>query len=361
VRVVVDWIASDSETWLHAYVRAVWRGHAVRGSIGTAILVFGVGLVIAIAGSFSHLYLTSFPIYYGTVGIAWVAYWGTWGDRALRAAARDLPGGFARHSDAESAIRREMTLLLRGWNQVALAVAAWCAAIAYVGWRTTGERQLELFDRSWSEDDVVLKNLILDIYALPILLLATTMIDGVIRYVRILHRVGEMRLAVPLEVAKIYIRPFAGWGTRTGFAWLLGITTVVLFTVPAYREIDTHRLAVALPALVGLSAAGVWAFFLLLAPQFVFHRSLRREVRRIALLQRDQIRDLCGGQLPSAEQFYDRTYVGVSHEQITDGIAALRNLDATSTWLIARPTDWIVFIATAVVPLLPLLHLLPFG
>lgn len=348
----------DDQTWLYTYMEVVWRGRVVLGSLASALAVFALGLVLASVSGFASLYLTSVPVYYGTFGIAWVSYWGAWGDRALVRSSERALQAFITKSEIESIVRDELRGLFRGINQAVIAAITAAALVAYAATRTYASSDgLDLFPDAWSsQPSLFLKNVVLALYALPVSLFVVTMIDGVQRYMRIVFRLSREDLGHPLLVAKYHLRPLAAWGVRTGFAWLIGLSLFVflgLFGRDDQRaDLDGARL---IPAIMLVAFLAIWALALLLWPHICFRRTLNSALSTAVEDTEEDVRRVLGASVVKVSRYraLRRTSIDLRNYE-----ALLEEYSRTSPWLYSRPGEWILFAAQALIPFASLLLLL---
>ncbi|TMC47704.1 MAG: hypothetical protein E6J20_19340 [Chloroflexi bacterium] len=350
------WISPWIEKFQPQFVKGQWR--LVLGAARLALVPFLVGLLAAGLGGYFHLYLRTPAIYIGLAGIGWVAGWGAWADSELQKIQLTIGRAFRAPTQAEDAFRAMMGRLRDPLTTFMWAAPFIALAWAYVAFSTFHRHKLQLFP-GWANNSLWGKNVTLDVYGLVITLLLVTMVEGVLRFLRLVHTLAKISLRLPLASSRVLLRPLTRWGLRTGFAWSLALGTIVAFFAPLQSEGSGGQhpsfAAVLVPLVAVLAIAAVWPAALLLGPQFMFHGALcrdRDEFVESTVEQLDRALALGPKNQSSSAAYAKRLatapVVARYAELVEDGAAQ-------STWVHVGPGELLLFATQALLPVATLL------
>ncbi len=330
--------------------------------------VFLIGALSAAVGGFSLGYLSTYAVYSGVIGIGWVSYWGAWADTQLSVIASkesNVAEAFVARSKARRQIEVAACRIRDARKSSVPALPLVLLAWVYVFARTCFSHRLPLFDQvgirggmQWSDASawgLFWRNVVLDLYAVPIILLVLTMARGALLYVWLCLRLARRRLVFPLAGARARLRPLTRWGIYTGFAWMLALSTILLFFLPIFHHLARAKGATFVGALgrgdgyawallTIAVLAGAWPFALVMGPRIAFHRSL---VRARDSFVREWITQVTAGRAPGAKR-YAELLAGSPElqrraELIEGGVGSL--------WVYSGPADLLLFAGQALLPL----------
>src|SRR5467141_2251525 len=159
-----------------------------------SLFVFCLGLVIAFQIYFQTEYLSSLSVYLCVFGIAWVASWLAWGSRRIPRMLREIRSVFlVPDADYERATLPALRRRIQGAKLYLLCsivpiVVTW----AFV-WLQTGRGVFKWFPQAWSQQPhVLVKNLIVDIYFVPVYTLVCTGAVGIVGYALLVWSLSKL-------------------------------------------------------------------------------------------------------------------------------------------------------------------------
>lgn len=315
-----SWLSAREKLWLDHYFD-LFPFHYSVASVCTVVVVFLAGAGIASLIGLLVVYLRTLPIYLGLFGIGWVAFWGTWASRKIRSIANEIRDAFhlseneydrlsskwlKKLSDSRLHLCISFMFIFGAWLYLGLATRLWL---------------LPWFPQAWSlGPHLWAKNLILGMYAVPILLLLITTGVGIIIFAAFVSALSKCPLVPSLEIVRVKLRPITDFGLITGLAWSVGVSLFVLlfrpeFSVPAV-------VAVALLTLLGLT--------MIFWPQYALHKAMNRT--RSDLLRTASamlLQEISPAQIADREDYLKRM-LDPRAQQIE---AFIRSVTATRTWI----------------------------
>ena len=346
----VRWLAWGTTTGPRGERGWQWRYALV--ALVSALVVYLLGFILAAMGGFTSLYVRGTPsIYAGIFALAWVTFWGAWGDERLQLNILAIQDAFL---DPAEFTQRYVIALRRvfNWREHCLwAVGLMLVAWSVVGLRTSGVwGSLALFPQGWSSPPGLLaKNLVLDLYAVPILFLLVTMMLGAVRYLQLVGSLAGLRLVLPLEVARVRLRPLAYWGVYAGFGWSIGTATlIILFRTPLFEQDGQLGGRDLIAPVVVFAAMAIWAMLLLAWPQYKLHRALACEKRYFIEASFASLVDSLG-----RVKLTPREYVKALEDPRNERLEALtRQATAAPAWVFPAPVEVLMIVSQGLIPII---------
>lgn len=258
--------------WLDAYFKLFGR-QVLLASLTVGIMTYVVGLVTAWTIGFVHGYATTRQLYLGLIGIVWTGAYVGWGRRRISELLVEISPSFRPSAEqyAEAASRWLQRLL--AWRpQVVVSLMLIMTSSAYI-WTATRTSELAWFPPSWSshDPDLWVRNIILCVYAIPILVLLTSALVFIAVFTLFVLSLRKLEVIPVLPAALAMLRPLAEFGLALSIGWSGGVSLFILFFRP--------RPAIGPIFLVAVLS--VVAFTILFAPQYAIHRTLSRTKRSI--------------------------------------------------------------------------------
>ncbi len=247
------------------YIRC-FRGRAVLATLALAGGTFLIGLLLAWSIGFTRGYLSTQAIYFGVFGIAWVGIWQSWGVRRIKSMLPELRYAL-RISDAKFAdLKGEMRDGLR-WKAQVFLWSFWTGLSWFGVYFLTRHHLFLSFPEAWSESpNLIVKNLILDLYAIPINALIWFGAVAIVTYNHRIEKLLQLDLVPNIDVAREKLSGLADFGVSAGLAWSVGISLLVVFF-----KGNVERWEIAALTILAILGAIMMAW-----PQILTHSALQR-------------------------------------------------------------------------------------
>lgn len=334
-------MAKDIRTWLDHCSDRLGGRYIVTASL-LSLTVFVGGLFIAWLGRFHSTYLRSTPVYLGVFGIVWVGGWIVWSSRRLARMLDEIRPAFLVTDHVFESATRPYLRRMAGIRLQLICSGALILISAFYVWFEARRGVVRFFPMAWSKypNDLV-KNLVLDLYSIPIILLICTAAIGIVSYAKMVVALSRLPINPLLSVSRTTLRPIVAYGIGTGLAWSVGLS---LFTLLFWSDLTLDSIAI----LILLSTP---AMLMILSPQYAMHVALERT--RLRVLD-EAYRELAAGKLYES----DAGQRGIIRDLIAGGkwdvAKFIRESAEESTW-IHEPADLMEFCATWLLPALPVL------
>lgn len=259
--------------WLDWYFNLFGASYVLTSlvlGVGTYVL----GLAIAWAVDFAPDYLGTTPLYVGLIGIMWTGTYVGWGRKRTCELLEEIETAFQPSAQQYSDTASRWLRRLLDWRpQVALSLIAILASFAYV-WYATGIGEFPWFPRSWSTagPDLWATNVILLVYAIPVLVLSTSALTFIVVFTLFVFHLRKLHVMPIPPAALALLRPIADFGFMLCLGWSAGVSLFIWFFRPSVTP-GSVLLVIAL---------SVIAFTILFAPQYAIHSTLLK-AKRIVL------------------------------------------------------------------------------
>jgi hypothetical protein len=253
-------------TIIEPYIR-MFGGRYRTASIMAGVVLFLVGLGIAIIIGFHREYVTSRPIYLGVCGVTWATWWVAWGARRTRVLTErvrpiflDPPGPL------QSDVARFEKWVFNWPLQARIALVLWVVGCLDIYVRIRKD-SLFVMPEAWSKGPYLPgKMLILFVYDLPVVTLFTASGISIISFVLFVRRITQHPLLPYLTFARVKLQGLTEFSVVTGLAWSVGICLVVLL-------FDLEFTALSVASILVYSALGLAILFV---PEISVHNALER-------------------------------------------------------------------------------------
>lgn len=328
--------------WWEVYFD-LFRGYHIAASVGTSVIVFSVGIAISWPIGFHGDYVSTQAVYLGVFGIAWVGGWLGWASHRLRSLLGQIRHAFV---VTDEAFERVSSRWLRRMFDYRLSIGLSSVLIAgtwaYVPLATRWFGGLPWFPAVWSTGPQLwAKNLILCVYAVPIILLVVSGAVAIVAFAALVFDVGRLRYVSLLEVTRLRLRPLADFGLHVGYAWSIGVLLFVVLFRPEFTP----------ASIAGISLLTLLGLLTLLWPQWVLHRGLA-QLRRELL---DSAAGLLEEELLTKSDYSSDDFVRKMVKPSAQRMDAfIRSTIGNRTW-VYDPGELTRFVGQLLIPLVSLL------
>jgi hypothetical protein len=260
--------------WLDS-IFGLFHGRVVLVSFGIALLTYALGLAIAWPIGFGPDYVNTSALYLGVLGIAWTGTFVGWGRHRIVTLLQDVSPAFGPSaSEYEEAARNGLRKMLDWRPQAGISLVLIGVSGVYV-WMATRTSLLPWFPSSWTSPDSgrLIKNMLLLVYAIPIVTLTTSALVFICMFTRFVMRLRGFVVVPVLPTALATLGPLAGFGLTLSVGWSVGVSLFILL----FRPSPTIASSVLVCVLSLVS------FVILFAPQYAIHRALAE--MRVKLLE----------------------------------------------------------------------------
>lgn len=290
---------------------AGWQIPVFAVTVSAATFLGALGIAAAIG--FEHEYLRSRPVYAGVFGLAWSVFWYLWSVWNLPRMLGQARLAFPAASKFET-LEREWVRRLERFPVAATAlllVAIWAYVhVATHEWQALWG--LPRFSDAWVEEpELTAKNIILDVWSVPITFVTAANVVGVFKYTLLVRRLasGELAHLPSVPVVREAFRSVGRFGQITGVSWTIGVVVVIGIVSPSSFDWASA-------VLVGV--LGIVGFLLVFVPESVLHSGLERLRRRLGTEALTRLVD----------EFADD-----GEQALRRGEERLRTLHADTTWV----------------------------
>lgn len=316
----------------------------------TSCIVFLIGFAIAYCTGIHELYLTSHPIYLGVFGIFWVSASFRWGSRRYFSVVEELQPYFAIPVEKYDHLVKEWFSRMTN-NKLCLSISFVLIVLAWIGIYAVPHYPnhpifkpfpvlFELFPAEWyHEPHLLVKGLIIDIYAIPVLLLVVSTGIPIGLNLLFMDALGRQPLVPLPEVIRGKFRALVSFNMVVSVTWSVGVVLFIILFLPRFD-------ALSLSIVLVLSSLGILTFFL---PQYSIHCNLEKMQSKIFDIYREMYMKYFKYFEPT------RPKVGVITRDDVD--SKLEWLDYVTTktkpirtW-IYEPSDVVTLVVTQLVPL----------
>jgi hypothetical protein len=297
-------------------------------SMAAGIITYLAGLLIASTIDFLDVYVTTAPVYLGLVGVMWTCAFVGWGRKRINDLLNEIePVLRATGEYVQTAAKWERRLL--DWRpQAAFSVLSFVGSSLFV-WHATRAQEFPWFPPPWSRgSDLWLKNLILYLYAAPILVLLGSALAFIAAFTMFVLSLRKRKAIPVLPAALAMLRPVAGYGLTLSIGWSGGISLFIVF----FRLSPTLGTVLVIGGLSGI------AFVILFAPQYAIHRVLSETKRSI--LEAGALK--LAGDVTYGKDGLDDFLSRLAKEEGQDLVKVLEAVSLARTW---------VYAYTALIPL----------
>ena len=231
-------------------------------------------------------------IYFTLVGVAWVAFWGSWADQRLWSLRRELELAYSDESKFAAVYDAALGRIFSRKRHLTMSAVVIALSWLYVGLRVYVWKGFTILPKDWWDEPRLVHAFTLWWLLIPSMALVATMMIGAKDYSHLVSEIADLALTLPPALARAALRPIVLWGILTGFGWTGGV--ILLIFVFRFVAIGGQGTPVgwgSVAPLALLTFVGLWGgFFLVIAPQYRLHEALRSAKDRLLHACADALR-----------------------------------------------------------------------